>query len=143
MGLIVWGLLFVLVILFAFAATRMVGGRGGEETDTGLALMHFGRAFPQEAVRQLHTTANGQAVFVRLHDNKTGFIRNTDNHFVCHLMEPGSVRVKAAGAQALTIEFLKVPHHNSTFVFSSGEDAAEVSLWLLGNYVAPDDRAQA
>lgn len=144
MGLFVWGLILVPVILIAFAATRIASGlRSSDGVDTGLALMQFGRAFPQEAVRQLHATANGQSLFVRLHDNKTGFIRSTDNHFACHLMEPGSVRVTGAGAKALAIEFLKAPHHNGTFVFSSAEDAAEVSLWLLGNYLGPDDLPSA
>lgn len=141
MSLVIWGAIFALVMLIAFVATRMVGAsRAGEDADTGLALMQFGRAFPHEAVRQLQSTANGKAVFVRLHDNKAGFIRNLGSHFACHVMEPGSVRVAASGDKGLAIEFQKVPHHNGTFVFATPELAAEVSLWLLGNYLSPGDR---
>jgi hypothetical protein len=141
MGLTVWGVIFAILVVFAFAVTRMIR-REKEDglEDTGLAILEFGRAFPTEAIRNLQVTANGQAVFVRLHDNKAGFMRNLRNHFACHLIKPGRVRVKDEGSErALAIEFLDAPHHNGTFEFSSAAEAAEVSLWLLGNYVSDAD----
>jgi nitrogen-specific signal transduction histidine kinase len=133
--------LFAIVIFFAFVATRMASqNREDGLHDTGLAILEFGRAYPTEAIRQLQTTANGQAVFVRLHDNRAGFMKSLRNHFACHLIQPGRVRVKDSGTgRGLAIEFLDAPHHNGTFEFSSPIEAAEVSLWLLGNYVSDGD----
>lgn len=141
MTIFIWLVIFAIVIFFAFIATRLASQSKEEGLqDTGLAILEFGRAFPAEAIRQLQRTENGQAVFVRLHDNKAGFMKNLRNHFACHLIQPGRVRVRdTANPKAVTIDFLDAPHHNGTFVFSTQMDAAEVSLWLLGNYVATDD----
>ncbi|NLR95914.1 hypothetical protein HGP17_03595 [Rhizobium sp. P38BS-XIX] len=141
MGIVVWCILFAIVVFFAFYATRMAS-RNKEDGlhDTGLAIFEFGRAFPTEAIRQLQTTADGQAVFVRLHDDKAGFMRNVRNHFSVHLIEPGRARAKtSASGNGLTVDFLDVPHHNGTYEFKTPAEAAEVSLWLLGNYVASND----
>ncbi len=133
---IIWGAIFALVILVAVVATRRGRvSRGGESDDTGLALLQFGRAFPHEAVRQLISTANGKAVFLRLHDNKAGFIRKRGTHFACQVVDPEAVRVTAVGDHSLAIEFERVPHHNGAYVFATPAEAAEVSLWLLGNYL--------
>ena len=141
MGIIVWCVIFAFVIFFAIVATRMASQNKEDGLhDTGLAILEFGRAFPTEAIRQLHTTVNGQALFVRLHDNKAGFMRSLRNHFACHLIQPGRVRARDSGTgRGLTVEFLDAPHHNGTFEFATPAEAAEVSLWLLGNYVANDD----
>jgi hypothetical protein len=40
--------------------------------------------------------------------------------------------------RGVTIQFLDAPGHDDSFVFSTAAEAAEVSLWLLGNYVAPE-----
>lgn len=138
MGIVVWCILFAIVIFFAFFATRMASQNKEDGLhDTGLAILEFGRAFPTEAIRQLQTTVDGQAVFVRLHDDKAGFMRSLRNHFSVHLIEPGRAHAKDSGSgRGLTIEFLDAPHHNGTFEFATSNDAAEVSLWLLGNYVA-------
>ncbi len=141
--MIVWGVIFAVVIAVAFLAVRM-SARNEEEglQDTGLAIIEFNRAFPAEAIRALQATANGQAVFVRLHDNKAGFMRSMQRHYACHVIEPGRVRVRGSETgKGLVIEFLDVPHHNGTFEFASAREASEVSLWLLGNYVAEPDRS--
>ncbi|MFK0165368.1 hypothetical protein [Rhizobium sp. NPDC090279] len=141
MGIVVWCILFAIVVFFAYFATRMASQNKEDGLhDTGLAILEFGRAFPTEAIRQLQTTADGQAVFVRLHDDKAGFMRNVRNHFSVHLIEPGRAHAKISGSgRGLTVDFLDVPHHNDTFEFKTSTEAAEVSLWLLGNYVAADD----
>jgi hypothetical protein len=140
-GIVVWCILFAIVVFFAYFATRMASQNKEDGLhDTGLAILEFGRAFPAEAIRQLQTTADGQAVFVRLHDDKAGFMRNVRNHFSVHLIEPGRARAKiSATGRGLTVDFLDVPHHNGTFEFKTPAEAAEVSLWLLGNYVAGED----
>jgi hypothetical protein len=138
MAIGVWLGILAAVILFAGVATRMTAEAKDEGlSDAGLVIVEFGRAFPTEAIRQMQKTADGEAVFLRLHDNKAGMMRNLRKRFACHLIEPGRVRVSDTGREkGLDIEFLDAPHHNGTFEFTSPEDAAEVSLWLLGNYVS-------
>ena len=140
--IVVWSIALLLIVAFAYYATRLVSQSDEENLhDTGLAIMEFGRAFPQEAIRSLHATANGDAIFVRLHDNKSGLMRNKRNHYACHLIEPGRVRVTSiATAKGFFVEFLDSPTQNGEFFFKSEKEAAEVSLWLLNNYVAPADR---
>lgn len=140
--MVAWGFVLVLVGLLAYFSTRMTRNADeGTLGDPGLAIVEFGRAFPNEAIRSLHATEDGKAVFVRLHDNKAGFMRNMRNHFACHLITPGRVRVRGLGnGHALAIEFLDASYHNGEYSFASAAEAAEVSLWLLGNYVAPVDR---
>jgi len=142
-SIIVWGVIFAIVIFIAFISVRMAA-RNQEDGlhDTGHAIIEFNRAFPTEAIRQLQATANGQAVFVRLHDNKAGFMRNMQRHYSCHIIEPGRVRVLSSETgSGLSIEFLDAPHQNGTFEFASAREASEVSLWLLGNYLAEPDKA--
>lgn len=140
---LLWAVLMGGILFVAFVANRL----GEKEPargfrDTGLAILEFGRAYPNEAIRQLHATTGGDVVFVRLHDNKAGFMRSQRGHYSCHLIEPGTAQVSPTpDACGLVIEFSDVPHHNGTFRFESPAEAAEVSLWLLGNFVkgeAPD-----
>ncbi|MBA4798587.1 MAG: hypothetical protein H2043_14405 [Rhizobiales bacterium] len=139
--MVTWGIVFALILALAYFSARMVRQEEEGFQDAGLAIMEFGRAFPQEAIRNLHATADGKAVFVRLHDNKAGFMRSLRNHFACHLIEPGTVRVRALpSGKGIAVEFLDAPSHNGEFTFSNPAVAAEVSLWLLGNYVGHADR---
>ena len=144
LSMIIWAVLMTGIIGVAFAANRL--GEKNDDVgfkDTGLAILEFGRAYPYEAIRALHATADGQMVFVRLHDNKSGFMRSMRGHYACHLIEPGSAQATAQpDALSLEITFFDAPQHSGIFRFSSVEDAAEVSLWLLGNFV-PDALANA
>lgn len=139
MGLLTWSIILGVVILIAYYATRMAKDRDEDNRhDTGLAIIEFGRAYPNEAIRSLHQTVDGNAVFVRLHDNKAGIMRNKKSHYACHLIEPGRVRVEpVTNGRGLQIEFLDAPTQNGIFNFATVEDAAEVSLWLLGNLLSP------
>lgn len=142
MNLIPWIGMFAALTALAYVATRMTRPREIENThDTGQAILDFGRAFPQEAIRSLHYTQNGQAIFVRLFDGKAGFMRNMGKHFSCIIIEPGTVQVRSiAGAKGFAIDFQAHPAHNGEYIFGNPSQAAEVSLWLLGNYVKPADR---
>jgi hypothetical protein len=141
---ITWSIIFVLVALLAFYATRMARARDdgdGDMQDLGFAILHFGKAFPREAIRELHPTADGKAVFLRLHDDKTGIMRSHSRHYSCHLIQPGRVRVSAlTDPKGFSAQFLDMPNNNGDFVFKTEADAAEVSLWLLGNYLAAADK---
>lgn len=141
-GFLVWAVLMVGVVVVAYMANRL-GEKEPEKgfKDTGLSIMEFGRAYPAEAIRQLHATADGEVVFVRLHDNKAGYMRNQRGHYSCHLIEPGAARAfPTADGRGLAIEFSHVPHQSGTFRFDTPEEAAEVALWLLGNFVTSGDR---
>lgn len=135
---IVWTTIVGLILILIIYITRMAAKseqQGGH--DVGVALMEFGRAFPDEAIRSLHFTADGSAIFVRLHNNKTGFMRSRRNHYACSIIEPGRVRVTPmVNARGFEAEFLDNPTHNGVFVFAREAEAAEVSLWLLDNYVS-------
>jgi hypothetical protein len=103
--------------------------------DTGLAILEFGRAFPDEAIRQVVVTAGGRTVFLRLHDGKAGCMHAHGNHFACHLIEPGTVRVESQGGARLSVTFANNAFEGGVFTFRSESDAAEVSLWLLGSFL--------
>ncbi|MBT9370345.1 hypothetical protein [Rhizobium sp. CSW-27] len=137
MSLVVWAIIFGLVILTAYYTTRMAREREElDRHDPGLAILEFGRAYPTEAIRSLHETEDGNAIFVRLHDNKAGVMRNGGSHYACHLIEPGRAQVTPmSNGRGLTIDFLDAPTQSGSFVFSTAAEAAEVSLWLLGNYL--------
>jgi hypothetical protein len=106
------------------------------EEDTGLAILEFGRAFPQEAIRQVLSTADGKTVFLRLHDGKAGCMHAHGHHFSCHLIEPGTVRVSGVpGEKRLSVFFSNASFEGGSFTFRSERDAAEVSLWLLGSFM--------
>ncbi len=141
MSIITWSIIILIVISFGYLSTRMARRAGEDDfSDTGLALLDFGRAYPNEAVRSLHATIDGQAIFVRLHDNRAGFMRVLGNRYACLLIEPGSVRVTLLPeGNGFAVEFRDAPTHNGQFRFARPEEAAEVSLWLLGNYVNPED----
>ena len=102
--------------------------------DTGLAIVEFGRAYPNEAIRQVITTADGRTVFLRLYDGKAGCMHAHGRHYTSHLIDPGTVRVEDTGTgRGLKIEFLETVFESGRFEFRSQKDAAEVSLWLLGS----------
>jgi hypothetical protein len=140
--IVVWSIVIGLVVLLALYASRMARLEKTEGSqDTGLAILEFGRAFPNEAIRALHVTADGGAVFVRLHDGKTGIMRNHRKHYNCHIIRPGRVRVTPSGnPKGFSVEFMDLRSHNGDYVFATTEEAADVSLWLLDNYVSPEDR---
>lgn len=141
-SIIVWFCLVAALIALAYYVTRIAKSEEADSRqDTGLALLEFGRAFPHEAVRSLHATSDGGAIFVRLHDGKAGFMRNHRAHYACSVIKPGRVRIlPLSDAKGFTAEFLDQPSQNGSFQFASEVEAAEVSLWLLDNYVSVADR---
>ncbi|SOC38251.1 hypothetical protein SAMN05892877_10558 [Rhizobium subbaraonis] len=103
-------------------------------SDTGLAIVEFGRAYPSEAIREVISTADGNNVFLRLHDGKVGCMRAQRQHYASHLIEPGSVTVhNSPTGKGLLIDFQDRSEDSVSFEFRSSVEAAEVSLWLLGS----------
>jgi hypothetical protein len=107
--------------------------RAGE--DAGLAIVEFGRAFPEEAIRAVISTRDHRTVFLRLHDGKAGCMQAHGHHYACHLIEPGTVRVTGAGPKRLSIKFANAAFDGGTYEFRDEKEAAEVSLWLLGSFM--------
>ncbi|MCX8997578.1 hypothetical protein NOF55_10710 [Rhizobiaceae bacterium BDR2-2] len=144
MDILSWSIIGVLLILLAFYSSRLAHNDDEGKNDIGLALLDFGRAFPNEAIRSLHFTNEGAAVFVRLFDNRAGFMRKVrGGHYACRLIAPGAVRVQPLeNGRGFAVDFTDDPPYSGTFEFASAPEAAEVSLWLLENYVHPEDREE-
>lgn len=141
-ALIIWMTIVALILALVFYISR-IARRNDEQGryDLGTAILEFGRAFPDEAIRSLHGTKDGD-VFVRLDNDKTGFMRNRRNHYACHLIQPGRVRIiPLPDAKGFSAEFLDAPTLNGEFLFVNEKEAAEVSLWLLDNYVSVTARS--
>jgi hypothetical protein len=140
-ALIIWMTIVALILALIFYIRR-IARRNDEQGrfDLGTAILEFGRAYPEEAIRSLHGTTDGD-VFVRLHNDKTGFMRNRRNHYACHLIQPGRVRIiPLPDSKGFSAEFLDAPTLNGEFKFFNEGEAAEVSLWLLDNYVSVSGR---
>ncbi len=132
-----WFLLIAVVALAAAFYMRMNARAERDVTnpDAGLAMVEFGRAFPDEAIRALHSTLDHKAIFLRLHDGKAGFIQSHGSHYVCHVIQPGKVRVNGSDSgRGLIVHFPDFAYLDNTFEFRTAAEAAEVSLWLLGRF---------
>lgn len=132
------GTLIVVVtfgVLAVIGAVHFTGGSRRRETrDHGAAILEFAKAYPDEAIRSVIMTADGNASFMRLADGKTGFLQSMGRHYVARLILPQSVGVQALEDQpALRIEFHDSTLTGGDYVFRSTEEAAEVSLWLCGS----------
>ena len=129
----------VTIVCLVLAVFRQVFRREDEQEmageDAGLAILEFGRAFPDEAIREVIATADGRAVFLRLHDGKAGCMHAHGHHYSCHLIEPGAVRVESAGPRRLAVKFANAAFEGGVFEFRDEREAAEVSLWLLGSFM--------
>jgi hypothetical protein len=132
-------LVILMVLLFALGLYGYRLARGernssDDEVDTGSAILDFARAFPGEAIRSLHMTADHEAVFVRLHDNRSGFMRNMGSYHACLLLDAKSLHVEPlVTGDGLHVTFDEWPKFTGEYRFATQEEAAEVSLWLLAS----------
>jgi hypothetical protein len=138
MTLVFWIILLSVFLGFFFWATNLLRIEAdGERFDAGLAILEFGRAYPDEAIRHVLMSAEGEMVFLRLWTGRTGMMRRIGNRELCHLVDPANVRVSAEpGGKSLTINFPAHKPMSGTFTFRSEKEAAEVGLWLLGSVTA-------
>jgi hypothetical protein len=141
LGILVFGTIIAISWYFSRLSERE---KDPDLSDVGLAIVEFGRAFPNEALRSLHATADGKAVFARLYDNRTGFMRNMRGHYACHTIEKGRLQAQILNhGTGLHVMFADFPQHDGDYLFSSAEEAAEVSLWMLSNYLSEGDLQDA
>ncbi|MES5097120.1 hypothetical protein ABUK73_02705 [Agrobacterium sp. BA1120] len=133
----IWLLILVPLGFFGVYVWRLQRDPDDDDRhDTGQAILDFARAFPTEAIRSLHMTADGNAVFVRLHDNKAGFMRNMGKHHACMLIDPERITVEhLETGDGFVVTFVDNPKYSGAYRFKSAGEAAEVSLWLLGSYL--------
>jgi hypothetical protein len=76
-------------------------------------------------------------VFLRLWTGLTGCMRRNGPRFLCHVIDPGEVRVTPAiDGKGLELEFAGLKALSGMFEFRSQREAAEVSLWILGSFTA-------
>jgi hypothetical protein len=137
MTLVFWIIVLSAFLGFFFWATNLLKTEAdGERFDAGLAILEFGRAYPDEAIRQVLMSSDGEMVFLRLWTGRTGLMRRIGNREYCHLVDPADVRVSEAGGKSLTITFPALKQMSGTFTFRSEKEAAEVGLWLLGSVTA-------
>jgi len=127
-GLVLGGIVFI---------TWMVHITGSwkpkDEPDTGTALVEFGMSYPGEAIRAVISTADDKTHFFRLASANTGYLHQMGNHCVARLIGPGAVLVDLVDdSPTLKVDFREVGLPAGTYSFASEEDAAEVSLWLMG-----------
>ncbi|QRM55378.1 hypothetical protein [Sinorhizobium sp. BG8] len=140
-----WLVIVFALLLAAYLYQRHLRGKAETPLDeeTGLAIIQFGQAFPNEAIREVATTVDQRHVFLRLHDGKAGHMHVHGHHFGCHLIEPGTVRATPEpSGKALKIEFEEYPTENGLFEFRTVAEAAEVSLWLLGSFMPTQEMAR-
>ena len=122
---------------FAWATNLLKAEADSEKFDAGLAILEFGKAYPDEAIRHVLMSADGDMVFLRLWTGRTGLMRRAGNRELCYLVDPENVRVSAdPGGKSLTIDFPAHKPMSGTYKFRSEKEAAEVGLWLLGSVSA-------
>lgn len=138
MTLVFWIVVLSVFLGFFLWATNLLKIDAAEERfDAGLAILEFGRAYPDEAIRQVLMSADGEMVFLRLWTGRTGLMRRIGKRDFCHLVDPADVRVSSdASGKSLTITFPALKQMSGTFEFRSEKEAAEVGLWLLGSVTA-------
>jgi len=137
MTLLFWIIVLSVFLGFFFWATNLLQVEAdGERFDAGLAIIDFGKAYPDEAIRQVLMSIDGEMVFLRLWTGRTGLMRRIGNRTLCHLVNPADVHVSSDGGNELTISFPAMKAMSGTFRFRSEKEAAEVGLWLLGSVAA-------
>jgi hypothetical protein len=141
MVVLLWSSIIVAFLAFFFWATNMVKqGNDSERFDAGLAIVEFGRVYPNEAIRNVIISADGEMVFLRLWTGRIGCMRRNGSRFLCNIIDPATVRVTPTpNGSGLVVDFPGLKALSGEFPLRSAREAAEVSLWLLGSLAAKED----
>ena len=134
---VIWTIVAALILIFFWWANRLIAAdQASDRFDPGLAIIEFGRAFPDEAIREVVLAVDGSMIFLRLWDGRAGCMKPVGNRYHCHIVEAGRVSVRQAeDPRSLVIEFPGTSMPGGTFQFRTPREAGEVSLWLLGSFV--------
>lgn len=126
--------MMLILLMLGIYGYRLIRAEKDDDNafDAGLAIIDFARAFPNEAIRSLHITHDGGAVFVKLHDNKSGFMRNMGNHHACIILDASKITLEPLPLEnGFHIAFQDWPKYDGKYRFETQEEAADVALWLL------------
>ena len=134
-----WLLLAVVVAggaLFAYLRWRRRDATPtGAIEDAGSAIVVFSRAYPNLPIRDVIITGDRQCAFLRLADGKVGFVQQSERHASARLLEPEAMTVgPPVDEETISLQFPGSGGADGRFTFGSVEDAAEVSLWLCGDF---------
>ncbi|MDO6963920.1 hypothetical protein [Rhizobium alvei] len=140
----IWAVLMIVATgLFLWFAYTIRQRSGEDEVDTGLAILEFGRAYPDEAIRQVAMTDDGFMVFLRLWTGRCGCMKRSGGRYLCHLIDPKKVMmVPTDDGRGLNLQFAGLPALDGDYRFNSDKQAAEVSLWILGSFTVDGVAAQ-
>ncbi|MCR9134788.1 MAG: hypothetical protein NXI27_02255 [Alphaproteobacteria bacterium] len=133
----------VFVLLYMRASRlRHLGPQAVE--DTGSVIVTFSRAYPNNPIREVRKTEDGETAFLRTADGAVGLVHGSGNYNVATLLEPGSIMVESAeNDRTIRLHFSRDNIRDGAFTFATIEDAAEVSLWLCGNFLPVDSTETA
>ncbi len=139
-----WLVPAVVVLLAAFAFRKSSRRQRTDSTmvieDTGSAIVTFAQAYPDVPVRDVRLTVARDAAFVRGADGAVGLVRTIGSHSIARLLQPDDIIVEqGTDNNILQLRFVGESKANEPFVFSSIQEAAEVSLWLCANMLPPKE----
>ncbi|WP_137158089.1 hypothetical protein [Rhizobium sp. FKL33] len=142
MVLAIWVVILGAALSFFYWATGFVRkSEADERFDAGLAVLEFARAYPNEAIRNLVMSSDGDMVFLRLWTGGAGCMRRVSNRYLCTLIDAERVTLSPTqDPKTISIDFHDHPALTGSFSFRNEKDAAEVSLWLLGSVATRIDR---
>jgi predicted RNA binding protein with dsRBD fold (UPF0201 family) len=142
MVLAIWAVILGAALGFFYWATGFVRqSEADERFDAGLAVLEFARAYPNEAIRNLVMTSDGEMVFLRLWTGGAGCMRRISNRYLCSLIDAERVTLSATSdPKTISIAFHDHAALTGVYSFKSEKDAAEVSLWLLGSVATRIDK---
>jgi hypothetical protein len=110
--------------------------------DAGAAIVEFGKAYPALPIRDVILTKDRASAFLRLADGRVGVVQAVGSNTIARLITPGSILVQPSeGNATIRLDFRDATFRNGAFAFTTAQDAAEVSLWLVGAFVADPDNA--
>lgn len=134
--------LTVLAGVAIYGYLRLMRERSDEiadNEDTGSLLVAFSNAYPDRPIREILHTEDRSVAFLRIADGTVGLVQVTPHHTSVLLLEPGDLLVDAAdNDRSIHLHIAGDRAQEQTFTFASVSDAAEVSLWLCGNFLPPD-----
>lgn len=132
----------VFVLLFMRSSRlRHLGPQAAE--DAGSVIVAFSRAYPNSPIREIRQTEDGESTFLRTADGAVGLVHGSGKVNVVTLLEPGGILVEAAeNDRTIRLHFSRDNMRDGAFTFVSVEDAAEVSLWLCGNFVPEEGETE-
>lgn len=123
-------------VLFYLRSVRQRNVEAGSDDDTGSIIVAFSRAYPTNPIREILQTEDRENAFLRTADGAVGLVQVSDNYRLATLIEPGSILVDSAeNDRTIRLHFSRDNIRDGAFTFASVSDAAEVSLWLCGNFL--------